>query len=90
MSAPSYDLGQVIATDPYADQDGDGWAPGPDYPADGGITQLLSLLRDPDDADPTEQVQMPADVWDQISAVLLHQLLGIHSVAEEARRMGIH
>jgi len=90
VSAPSYDLGQVIATDPYADQDGDGWAPGPDYPADGGITQLLFLLRDPDDADPTEQVQMPADVWDQISAVLLHQLLGIHSVAEEARRMGIH
>ena len=88
LSAPVYDLDQVIASDPYADQDGDGWVPGPNDPAQ-GITQLLFLLRDPDDSDATKQVQIPADVWDQISAILLHQLLGIPALAKEAQRVGI-
>ena len=53
------------------------------------LTQLLFLLRDPDDSDATKQVQIPADVWDQISAILLHQLLGIPALAKEAERVGI-
>jgi hypothetical protein len=88
-NAPTYDLAQVLATDPYVDQDRDGWVPGPDHPST-GITSLLFLLRDPNDTDATQQVQIPADVWDQISAVLLKEALGIHSIAKEAERMGIH
>ena len=53
------------------------------------VRQLLFLLRDPDDSDATKQVQIPADVWDQISAILLHQLLGIPALAKEAERVGI-
>jgi len=88
FGAPRYDLAQVIATDPYADQDGDGWVPGTNDPAH-GITQLLFLLRDTDDTDPSKQAQIPADVWDQISAILLRQLLGIPALAREAERVGI-
>jgi hypothetical protein len=88
FGAPTYDLAQVIATDPYADQDGDGWVPGTSDPAH-GITQLLFLLRDTDDTDPSKQAQIPADVWDQISNILLHELLGIPALAREAERVGI-
>jgi hypothetical protein len=89
LNAPTYDLAQVLATDPYVDQDGDGWVPGPNNPAF-GATQLLFLLRDPDDTDATKQAQIPPDVWDQISSILLHQLLGIQGIAREAQRVGIH
>jgi len=88
FDAPTYDLAQVIATDPYADQDGDGWVPGTSDPAH-GITQLLFLLRDADDADPAKQAQLPADIWAQISDILLHELLGIPALAREAERAGI-
>lgn len=87
-NAPTYDLAQVLATDPYFDHDGDGWVAGPDDPAF-GVTQLLFLLRDPDDSDGTKQVQIPPDVWNQISNILLHQLLGIPALAHEAARVGI-
>jgi len=87
-NAPTYDLAAILATDPYVDQDGDGWVPGPHDPAS-GITQLLFLLTDPNDADATQQAQIPADVWDQISDILLKQVLGIASVEREARRVGI-
>ena len=88
FGAPLYDLAQVIAMDPYADQDGDGWVPGTNDPAH-GITQLLFLLRDTDDTDPSKQAQIPADIWDQISNILLHELLGIPALAREAERVGI-
>jgi hypothetical protein len=88
LNAPTYDLGAVLATDPYYDRDGDGWVPGPDYPAS-GITQLLFLLRDPDDTDPAKGAHIPADVWSQISDILLGQILGIPALAHEAQRVGI-
>lgn len=88
LRAPRYDLGQVLQTDPYYDRDGDGWVPGPNYPAS-DTTKLLFLLRDTDDTDPSKQANIPPDVWDQISTILLHQFLGIKAVATEARRMGI-
>ena len=88
-NAPLYDLSQVLATDPYFDHDGDGWVAGPNDPAF-GITQLLFLLRDTDDTDPTSEAHIPADVWDQISNILLHQALGIPALAHEAARVGIH
>jgi hypothetical protein len=88
-NAPQYDLAQVLATDPYFDHDGDGWVAGPNDPAF-GITQLLFLLRDTDDTDATSGAQIPADVWDQISNILLHQALGIPALAHEAARVGIH
>ena len=87
-NAPTYDLGQVLATDPYYDRDGDGWVPGPDDPAF-GITQLLFLLRDTDDSDASQQAAIPPDIWDRISDILLHQVLGIPAMAHEARRVGI-
>ena len=62
--------------------------PGTSDPAH-GITQLLFLLRDADDADPAKQAQLPADIWAQISDILLHELLGIPALAREAERAGI-
>jgi len=87
-NATQYDLAQVLATDPYFDHDGDGWVPGPNDPAY-AFTQLLFLFRDPDDTDATKEARIPADVFDQISKILLHQLLGIPAVAREAERVGI-
>jgi hypothetical protein len=73
LNAPGYDLSTVMASDVYVDRDGDGWVPGPDYQPT-GLTELLFLFRDPDDADPQVQVQLPDDVWDEISNVLLQEL----------------
>jgi lysophospholipase L1-like esterase len=86
--APLYDLAQVAAADPYIDQDGDGFARGVDYTAQ-GFTELLLLLRDPDDADPGLQAVIPADIWDRINAVLLKGALANPVIAAEARRLGI-
>lgn len=86
--APLYDLAQILPSDPYVDADGDGWAPGPGYQAS-GLTELLFLFKDPNDADPAVQVQLPPDVWDQISAVFLHELLGIPTLRAKAERLGI-
>ena len=87
-NAPQYDLAQVLATDPYFDHDGDGWVAGPSDPAF-EFTRLLYFFRDPDDTDPSSGAQIPADVWDQISNILLHRLLGIPALAHEAARVGI-
>jgi hypothetical protein len=87
-SAPTYDLAEVLATDPYVDHDGDGWVAGPDDPTQ-GITSLLYMMRDGDDADASQEAQIPADVWERISDILLKELLRVPGVAKEARRVGI-
>ncbi len=69
LAAPLYDLSEIIQHDPYIDKDGDGWVPGPHYQAS-GFTGLLFLFKDPDDADPTVQPNLPVDVWDQFSDML--------------------
>ncbi|OIQ02450.1 MAG: hypothetical protein AUK55_00815 [Syntrophobacteraceae bacterium CG2_30_61_12] len=68
-----YDLAAVMVTDVYVDRDGDGWVTGPEYTPT-GLTELLFLFRDPDDADPAVQVDLPDDVWDRISDILLQEL----------------
>lgn len=88
LNAQLYDLSEVMLNDPYIDRDGDGWAPGPDYDAF-GITELLFLFRDPDDGDPEIQVELPPDVWDLISNILLSEILGIPEIRIEAKRLGI-
>ena len=70
LAAPLYDLGDIIADDPYADHDGDGWVPGPDYDAP-GFSEILCLVRDPDDADPSVGPGLTDDVWNKISDVLV-------------------
>jgi hypothetical protein len=87
-SAATHDLSAVMDADPYIDRDGDGWVPGPSRQAP-GVTELLFLLADPDDADPAVEVQIPEDVWDRIAAVLLGQFLRIPSMAQEADRLGL-
>jgi len=86
--APLHVLSDVLARDPYVDRDGDGWAPGPAYEAF-GLTELLFLFKDPDDGDPTVQPELPPDVWDRISDVLLREILGIPLIRMEAGRLGI-
>ena len=76
LNAPLHDLSAVLATDPYVDRDGDGWAPGPGDQGE-GLTELLLLFKDPDDADPAAQVQLPHDVWEVISRILLRELVGV-------------
>jgi hypothetical protein len=88
LDAPLYDLAAVLATDPYVDRDGDGWAAGPDYEA-AGLTELLFLFKDPDDTDAAVQVELPPNVWDLISKILLREILGIPSVPQAAERLGV-
>ncbi|MEW6219352.1 MAG: hypothetical protein AB1634_07430 [Thermodesulfobacteriota bacterium] len=88
LAAPLHDLPAILAGDPYVDQDGDGWASGPAIAAS-GITSLLYLFKDPDDADPAVEPAIPADVWGRISDVLLAEILGIPAVREEASRRGL-
>lgn len=88
LDAPLYDLPTILGSDPYVDQDGDGWAPGPNYAAS-GITSLLFLFKDPSDGDPAIQPVLPPDVWGQISKALLEELLNIPSLRVEAERMGL-
>jgi len=87
-SASPFDLAQIMTTDPYIDQDGDGFVPGAEYTAH-GFAELLLLLRDPDDADPAQQAVIPADIWDRISAILLDGVLNVPVIAAEARRLGV-
>lgn len=70
ISTPLYDLSEIMQHDPYVDRDGDGWVPGPYYEAK-GLTELLFLFKDPDDADATIQPEIPANVWTRISDNLL-------------------
>jgi phospholipase/lecithinase/hemolysin len=89
LNAPLESLAAVIATDPYVDRDGDGWAAGPRYEHD-GITQLLFLLKDPDDSNADAQVDLPDDVWDQIREALLGELLqSVPQLRPEAERLGL-
>jgi hypothetical protein len=88
LEAPAHDLSDVMAGDPYVDQDGDGWAPGPAYQAS-GLPELLFMFKDPDDTDPGAQAEMPPDVWELISDVLLRQVLDIPAMRAEAKRLGI-
>jgi hypothetical protein len=88
LQAPLHDLSPILAADPYVDRDGDGWAPGPGYQAS-GQTELLFLFKDPHDADPGVQVELPPDVWDLISQILLRELLGLPSVRQAAERLGL-
>lgn len=88
LGAPVHDLSAILATDPYVDRDGDGWARGPDY-RPSGLTELLFLFKDPSDEDPLAEPVIPDDVWDRVSNVFINELLGIGSLAAEAERMGI-
>lgn len=74
LQAPLTDLSAVMNNDPYVDRDGDGWVPGPDY-VSSGITELLFLFKDPDDTDPEIQPEMPDDIWQRISDVLIKIIL---------------
>ncbi len=86
ISAPLYPLSAVAAADPYWDKDGDGWAPGPPWTAS-GFTELLHLFRDPDDTSASVGVDLPDDVWDRISAVLLGQVLDVPAIRAQAEKM---
>lgn len=88
LDANLYNLSVILAGDPNIDQDGDGWAPGPQYTAT-GTTELLFLLKDQDDNDPQVQVELPPDVWDLISDVLLKEILDVPEIRAEAMRLGI-
>lgn len=70
-----YNLSSVFNSDPYVDQDGDGWAAGPSY-APSGITELLFFLTDADDTNPNVGPVVPNDAWSRVSAVLRAQLSG--------------
>jgi hypothetical protein len=72
-AAPLYDLSAIMRHDPYVDRDGDGWAPGPSYEGI-GLTELLFLFKDPDDADPAVQPALPANVWQDISDFFLREI----------------
>jgi lysophospholipase L1-like esterase len=88
ISAPLYPLSAVARTDPYWDKDGDGWAPGPPWTAS-GITDLLHLFRDPDDTSASVGIELPPDVWDRISAVLLAGLLDVPAIRTQAEKMKV-
>lgn len=76
LAAPLHDLEAVMLTDPYVDRDGDGWVPGPLLSSE-GLTELLLLFRDPDDTDPARQVELPPDVWQSVSRILLEKMLAV-------------
>jgi hypothetical protein len=88
LNAPMHDLEALLETDPYIDQDLDGWAPGPGYPPL-GLTEILFMFTDPDDADPAVQPDLPPDFWEQVSAILLGEIQGVPGLREEAERVGI-
>ena len=88
--AALYDLSDVFAGDPYFDRDGDGWAPGPS--AQGSTTgELLFMFKDPDDSDASVGAEIPADVWDKISDLILGGVREINNPAltTEAQRLGL-
>jgi len=87
LDAILHDLSDVMSNDPYVDRDGDGWAAGPDYEAS-GATRLLFLFKDPSDDDPEIQVEIPPDVWDLVSDVLLEEILGIPLIGTATERLG--
>jgi hypothetical protein len=90
IDAPLASLSSVLNTDPYIDHDNDGFTPGPDSPSS-GIAELLFLFKDPDDTNPSIQVDLPPDVWSIIGRVILDEVTG-RSVAlkAEADRRGLY
>jgi hypothetical protein len=89
LDAPLLPLSPVLATDPYVDRDGDGWAAGPDY-QHAGITEVLFLFKDPDDGDAAVQVDLPDNVWEIIRDALLGDILGrAPALRPEAERLGL-
>lgn len=87
LAAPLHDLDAISQSDPYWDQDGDGWAPGPNNTFT-GLASMLALLTDADDTDPGVRAVLPADVWEQMSEAMLKDLLGIPALRAEALRQG--
>lgn len=79
VSAAEYNLAEVAAGDPYVDRDGDGWVPGSAL-VEPGIAELLAFFRDPDDADANTEVDLPADIWQQVSDILLREILDIEQM----------
>jgi hypothetical protein len=88
LDAPTASLPLVMAGDPYVDRDGDGWAAGPGY-THAGITDLLFLFKDPDDASAAVQVELPANVWELIRNALLQDLLRVPELRAEAERLNL-
>ena len=89
IDAPFYDLPNVLATDPYVDHDNDGWAAGPSYTGH-GFTELLFFFKDPDDTNPSIQVQLPPGVWRLIAQALLGEIVGRSpAIKAEAQRRGL-
>jgi lysophospholipase L1-like esterase len=88
LEAEFYNLSDIMRTDPYVDHDEDGWAPGPQYEAS-GIPELLFLFTDPDDTDPNVGMELPPDIWDLVSDILLREILQIPQIQEKAIRQGI-
>ena len=89
LDAPLTPLESVMATDPYIDRDGDGWAAGPNY-THAGFTQVLFLLKDPDDTNASTQVTLPPNVWQIIQDALLSGLFSTApELRAEAQRLGL-
>jgi lysophospholipase L1-like esterase len=89
LDAPLTSLESVLAVDPYIDRDGDGWAAGPNYSHD-GLTEVLFLLKDPDDTNASVQVTLPPNVWQIIQDALVGGLLRTSpEVRAEAVRLGL-
>ncbi len=90
-SAPTYDLAQVMASDPYVDRDGDGWVAGPNYKAS-GRTKILFLFKDAKEGVHGSAVidtMSASDVWNLISDALLEEIIGIPLIRTEAQRLEI-
>ncbi len=88
VTAPLFDLAEIFASDPYVDQDGDGWATGPVYEAS-GLTELLFMLTDPNDTDASVKPVLPPNVWDLLSDAMLEEVLGVPSIRRQAQELGI-
>ena len=76
LNAPSIDLKTVMAQDPYVDRDGDGWVSTPSYPPGAGLTQLMFMFTDPNDADASVRPVPPSDFWQKVSTILLKKISG--------------
>lgn len=73
LQAPLHDPGPIMESDPYIDNDGDGWAPGPDYKSS-GVPGMLFLFKDPDDKNPAVEPELPHDIWMRLSEALLKMI----------------
>ena len=74
LSAPLHDLPSVREHDPYRDDDGDGWVPGPDH-AVSGIPEILLKFTDPDDTDPDAGPLFPDTIWNDFSRILIQYFI---------------